>query len=341
MAGLPTTPRDQRLLAVGIFMLVGSGAYWHFVDVPKQATLVTLTSHIDTLDASNQRARAVLARGTTAKIKQEADSLRATLDLMRTLVPAANEVPALIDQVSNAARRVRLDLAGIEPQPPIAGELFDTYRYKVKMHGGYHEIGAVLSGIASLNRVVSPINLSLQLNTLPNASVTPSRQNLTAVFDIQTYVVRTAPRAATADAAAPQRTVPERSARPDSAALQSSGRQNRVAIYRESFRYLAGGRRDPFISLMSSGALRPIITDLSLVGVIYDAEGKRSVALLVDASTGESFRVRVGQALARMTVTKIGMQDITFSIDEFGLSRSETLIIDRAKKAGAPAPRRP
>ena len=119
MAGLPTTQRDQIMLAVGILMLLGGGAYWYFVDDPQRADLVKNIAHIDTLNASNQRAKAQLARGTAAAIRKEADSLRANLDLMRTLVPAANDVPALIEQVSNAARRVRLELASIDPQPPI------------------------------------------------------------------------------------------------------------------------------------------------------------------------------------------------------------------------------
>lgn len=196
MAGLPTNQRDQVLLAVGVIMILGAGAYWYFVDTPQRAAFASKVAHVDTLNASNQRARAQLARGNVAQIKAEADSLRASLDVMRMLVPAANEVPALIEQVSNAARRVRLEIAGIDPQPPIEGEMFDTYRYKVKLNGGYHEIGEVLSNIASLNRVVAPINLSLQLSTAPVARPVPGRQHLAAVFDIQTYVVRTAPRAA-------------------------------------------------------------------------------------------------------------------------------------------------
>lgn len=203
MAGLPTTQRDQIFLAVGVIMILGAGAYWYFVDKPQRAAFVSRVAHIDTLNASNQRARAQLARGNVAKIKAEADSLRANLDVMRMLVPAGNEVPALIEQVSNAARRVRLELAGIDPAPPIEGEMFDTYRYKVKLNGGYHEIAEVLANIASLNRVVAPINLSLQLNAAANARIVPGRQNLAAVFDIQTYVVRTAPKAAPKAAAAP------------------------------------------------------------------------------------------------------------------------------------------
>lgn len=126
------------------------------------------------------------------------------------------------------------------------------------------------------------------------------------------------------------------------AAVQLGGsRRSQVTIYREAFAYNSGGLRDPFVSLMASGELRPIFSDLVLTGVIFDPEGRRSVALLVDASTGASYRVRTGQTLARMKVTKIGMQDISFSIDEFGLSRSETLIIDKTRKGPIGGPRRP
>ena len=202
MANMPTTQRDQVLVAVGVMAILGAAAYWYLVDTPQRAKFVARQAHIDTLSAGNQKARAQLARGNVAQIKAEADSLRANLDVMRQLVPASNEVPALVEQVSNAARRVRLDLAGIDPQPPIEGEMFDTYRYQVKLNGNYHEIAQVLANIASLNRVVAPINLSLQLGAAPSGRETPGRQYLNSVFLIQTYVVRTAPRAAPPAAAA-------------------------------------------------------------------------------------------------------------------------------------------
>jgi type IV pilus assembly protein PilO len=195
MAGLPTNQRDQILLAVAFLAVIGAGAYWYFVDDPLQATFVAKQAHIDTLNASNQKARAQLARGTVATIRAEADSLRANLDVMRTLVPASNEVPALVEQVSNAARRARLELAALDPQPPIEGEMFDTYRYRIKLNGSYHEIGTVLSNIASLNRVIAPINLNLIVNSGSSAKRGPGKEALAGTFEIQTYVVRTQPKA--------------------------------------------------------------------------------------------------------------------------------------------------
>lgn len=132
--------------------------------------------------------------------------------------------------------------------------------------------------------------------------------------------------------------------RPDTstgAVSQAGGRRNQVAIYRETFTYSEAGRRDPFVSLMLSGELRPVFTDLVLTGVVHDNDPRKSIAMLVDVSTGESYRVRVGQPLGRMRVQRIGLENITFSIDEFGLSRTETLVIDRSKKAGPAPARRP
>lgn len=126
--------------------------------------------------------------------------------------------------------------------------------------------------------------------------------------------------------------------RGDSGATSQAGRsRGSVTVYRESFTYDDAGRRDPFVSLMLSGELRPVITDLVLTGVIYSSSGG-SIAMLVDNSTGQNYGVRVGQTLGRMRVARISKESVTFDIDEFGLSRSETLIIDRSQTV---APRRP
>lgn len=109
-------------------------------------------------------------------------------------------------------------------------------------------------------------------------------------------------------------------------------------IYREVFSYESAGRRDPFVSLMATGELRPLLADLALISVIYDvATPRRSIALLTDGSTGQTYRTTVGGTLGRMKVTRIGAQDITFSIEEYGLSRQQTLVIDHTPKKDAGA----
>jgi len=193
MALLPTNQRDQTLFLIAFLGVVGGGLYWYFAFAPKQETLGVVAAHVDSLDAGNQRAKAQLARGSVATIRAEAQRLRANLELMRSLVPAGNEVAALVDQVSTAARRVGLEINTIEPEAVIQGEQFDTYRYKLRATGDFHQIGELLTGIASMTRIVAPLNLQLQSSSAPGAlkNATPDRVVLQANFLIQTYAVKT------------------------------------------------------------------------------------------------------------------------------------------------------
>jgi hypothetical protein len=99
----------------------------------------------------------------------------------------------------------------------------------------------------------------------------------------------------------------------------------RVLIEREVFDYDAGNRRDPFVSLMTSSELRPLITELKLVAVAYDPVGGNSVAVLRDLTSKEQYRLRVGQTLGRMRVAAIHEKEVVFTIEEFGFSRQEVL----------------
>ena len=110
-----------------------------------------------------------------------------------------------------------------------------------------------------------------------------------------------------------------------STSVAERGGRSEVTFRREVFGYEASGRRDPFVSLLASGELRPILSDLRLVAVAYDPTGRNSVAVMRDASTKDQYRVKVGQTLGRMRVVQIQPKSVTFTIEEFGYSRREVL----------------
>lgn len=97
------------------------------------------------------------------------------------------------------------------------------------------------------------------------------------------------------------------------------------AFDRETFAYARSGRRDPFVSLMNTSELRPLISDLKLVAIVFDAVRHNSVAVLRDLGTKEQYRIRTGQSLGRMRVASISAKAVVFTIEEFGYSRQETL----------------
>ena len=193
MAGLPTNQRDQIMLGVAVVFILGAGAYWYLKYQPNTLKLDEKRAHIEKLEVSNQRAQAIMARGTVKQLEEESKRLKDNLDLMRTLIPAGNEVPALLDQILGAARRSGLEFSNFAPSATVQGESFDTFRFRISMQGSYHQLGELLASIGSLRRIIVPTNLSLAVSTTREARANrPDERILTASFDIQTYVVRTA-----------------------------------------------------------------------------------------------------------------------------------------------------
>jgi hypothetical protein len=151
-----------------------------------------------------------------------------------------------------------------------------------------------------------------------------------------TPAAKTSPAAKTA-AKAPAKAA-TKAAQPAGSVTQA-GTKTAVTFYRETFSYGREGRRDPFVSLMATGELRPMLADLTLVGIILDESGRNSVAILVDASPGgQTYRKKVGDMLGRIKVTRITDRDVTVNVDEFGYDRQETLLVDRDPRTGARRP---
>lgn len=192
MASLyPQTQREQALVLVGILGVGLAALFWYLRYDPRTVELDLLQERIAALEVANQRAKVILARGTVSEIKAEAEALKADLELMRTLVPVGNEVPALLEQVSTAARRVGLDIGPIEPRGVERGTDFDAYRYKFRLNGSYHTVSEFLTRVASLPRIVAPMNVVYGTPTI-NATPRPGTMvpTVAASFELHTYVAR-------------------------------------------------------------------------------------------------------------------------------------------------------
>lgn len=189
--GANLTKRDQGLISAMVLAVALAGAYGYFLYLPKRDQLATIEQHVEALDKKNAQAKSDLANGSVAKLKAQAAEYEASLKSLQQLVPTANEVPALLENVSTAARRVGLDLASVEPMPVIIGEQFDTYRYKLSVKGGYHALAGFLTNVGSLNRIVAPVALDVKQQTAADkkkARPKEGESTLETDFQIQTYI---------------------------------------------------------------------------------------------------------------------------------------------------------
>jgi len=122
------TVREKKLGGVGVAAVLVVALYWYFLYKPKAQELNATQIHVDSLDRKNQQAKADIATGSLQKLRAQSAEYEQSLKVMRQLVPRSNEVPALLEDISTAARRVGLDLATVEPMPVLPGEQFDNYR---------------------------------------------------------------------------------------------------------------------------------------------------------------------------------------------------------------------
>lgn len=105
-----------------------------------------------------------------------------------------------------------------------------------------------------------------------------------------------------------------------------------TGLVREVFSYRGAGR-DPFQSLLASGEIRPLIEDLRVMTVVYDARyPARSVAVLRDASVNKRYDVRVDDELGRLRVIEIRPNEVVFMLEEFGVQRQVSLVVRRRQE---------
>ena len=105
-----------------------------------------------------------------------------------------------------------------------------------------------------------------------------------------------------------------------------------TSLLREVFAYEGGGR-DPFMSLLRSGEVRPLISDLKLTTIVYDGRfAARSVAILRDITNRRIYRVKTGDIVGRLKVTQIRPREVVFTVQEFGFERQETLSLTKQEE---------
>ncbi|UCF41937.1 MAG: hypothetical protein JSW43_06340 [Gemmatimonadota bacterium] len=108
--------------------------------------------------------------------------------------------------------------------------------------------------------------------------------------------------------------------------------QERVELQREVFSY-GGSGRDPFISLLRSGDVRPLLEDLRVTSINYNPRyPSSSVAVLRDTTVGQRYTVRVGDEVGRLRIAEIRQTEVLVIIEEFGVERQRTLALRRRQE---------
>ena len=191
-----TTPIFLLVLAglVGYMGYTGAGISTVGLDglSAGKARVAAIRDTISTLQAQTDSAKRELATGTVEDLNKRLDGYRASLSMLRRLVPERSEVPNLLDDMSTRARIRGVTLSRADPVIPAepGPAPFETQRFNISVLGHYDQIGAFLADVASLQRIIVPVDVSLLAASAPAAKALGDSTGalLEAKFQIRTYV---------------------------------------------------------------------------------------------------------------------------------------------------------
>ena len=161
-----------------------------------QDSIVARQKSIDSLVALTDSAKRLLATGSVEDLRRRLEGYRGSLELLRTLVPDRNEVANLMDEISTRAKIRGVMVANFQPLPPEPGPApFETYKYQYSVVGRYDQLGEFLSDVASLRRIIVPVDLTLGAVAAQNAKALGDSSGalLEARFQIRTFVKTSTP----------------------------------------------------------------------------------------------------------------------------------------------------
>jgi type IV pilus assembly protein PilO len=187
MGLLPKDPQKQKKILVGVLPIVVAVMYWNFLYVPKTLEIEELEARVETVEASNNSMRVIVARFGT-DLPRRLAIFEEHVRQLEELIPRSEDVPVLIHQITQRAYDTGVELALIRPGEEQKGEHYALQTFELQVVGEYHDIGSYLTSIGSLGRIVRPFDLSMAIeSTLPRSR--DGAPKLRASFRIETYVM--------------------------------------------------------------------------------------------------------------------------------------------------------
>ncbi|MBT8402428.1 MAG: type 4a pilus biogenesis protein PilO [Gemmatimonadetes bacterium] len=187
MALLPQEPRQQGALVAIVVALAGFYLFYDAMLTPANTEIADMATRLEVLESQNRTAQITATRG-GADLEERTELYERHVRRLEQLIPAHEEVPQLLSDIAALARRMNVNWADVIPEADDLGTFYDKKSYSVRVEGEYHDVGRFVTAVASLPRIITPVNMDLQ-GLLETHSARDYQSPVQASFQIQTYVV--------------------------------------------------------------------------------------------------------------------------------------------------------
>ena len=146
------------VIAIVFVVVVGLGVYWFIVQdkAPQLERVQQEEEQLRVTFESKQRKAA-----NYDAYKAQLAQIEQSFGTMLRQLPGETEIPSLIVDISQTGLAAGLQEKLFVPQPEIPKDFYAEKPIKIRLAGGYHEIGNFVSGIAALPRIVTLHNINI------------------------------------------------------------------------------------------------------------------------------------------------------------------------------------
>jgi type IV pilus assembly protein PilO len=186
---MPIIPKErnkQIALMILIAAITVGYVFYEYWYTPMLEGIDSLQAQLDGLENRNRQARIAEAR--SVDLENDLAIYERHVERLEELIPQDEEVPALLNSMVLEGRRFGVEIGWLNPGPADPGEFYTEQSYEVAVIGDFHAVGQFLAAVASLPRIITPIELDLEPLSGP-APVESMRAPIEARFRVLTYVL--------------------------------------------------------------------------------------------------------------------------------------------------------
>lgn len=168
-------------------ILIGAGIYFKLVPMNEQlkAARQQETALFSEFERKQQKVAALDA------YKAQLQEMERTFGAMLKQLPSRSEVANLLNDISQTRVASSLEEELFQPQGEQPREFYAELPNKIVVNGGYHEMGAFVSGVAMLPRIVTVDEVDIRASGKSGAklaTLNPGALRMTAVIKTYRYL---------------------------------------------------------------------------------------------------------------------------------------------------------
>ncbi len=146
------------ILLVVAFCLVLAGVYYFHI---KELGSELNVAQNDEVELKKKFEKKAFQAANLVVYREQMDEVEKLFGALLAQLPSDTEVPGLLEDITELGNGASLNIESITLQPERASEFYVELPIKIVAEGAYHDVGAFVSGIAGLPRIVTLHNYKL------------------------------------------------------------------------------------------------------------------------------------------------------------------------------------